>query len=90
MPDVMIPPETLGERLRRARVHAGISVQTMADDLGVARQTVSSWENNRERPRRTTLLAYAFRCAVPVEWLETGGGATGGYPLRTWSGRVAS
>ena len=71
MQQFTIPTETLGERLRRARVAAGLSVSELADELEVSRNSISRWENGHgERPRRALLLAYALRCSVPIEWLE--------------------
>jgi transcriptional regulator with XRE-family HTH domain len=72
MRETTIPEETLGERLQRARKHAGLGVQRMADELEVSRNAISAWENGRERPRRGMILAYALRCGVPIAWLEVG------------------
>ena len=66
----VVPTESLGDRLRRARVAADLSVAELADELEVSRTSISRWENNHDRPRRATVLAYAMRCSVPIEWLE--------------------
>lgn len=46
----------------------------MADDLGVARSTVSRWMNDHgERPpRKAFLMQWAMRCGVSYEWLRSG------------------
>lgn len=52
--------------------HAGVGVQEMGDYLGVARNTVSTWINDRIVPSKQTLRLWALRCGVSLEWLETG------------------
>lgn len=46
---------TLGGRLKRARLEAGLRQQDVADLLGVHVQCISNWENGRSRPRRTNV-----------------------------------
>lgn len=62
----------LADRMRKTLRHTGISVQQMADYLGVSRNTVGSWINGHTPPDRRTILLWAMRTGVPVEWLETG------------------
>ncbi|WP_425471491.1 helix-turn-helix domain-containing protein [Tessaracoccus massiliensis] len=52
--------------------HANLSVQEMADYLGVARTSVGNWLNDRVRISRQTMLLWAMRTGVPITWLETG------------------
>lgn len=40
----------LGEKLRRARADAGLTQEAVAEKIGVSRQTVSNWENERSYP----------------------------------------
>ena len=40
----------LGQKLKEARLHAGLKQEELAKQLGVSRQTVSSWENDRSYP----------------------------------------
>ena len=77
------------DRMRRALRVSDVGVQEMADYLGVARNTVSTWINGRIVPNRQTMRLWALRTGVPLEWLETGdlpGGGPGvkstGSPLR--------
>ena len=71
-----VPTWTLGWRLRRALAFADISVQEIADELGVTRTTVSRWANDRGTPpRRVYVKEWAARCGVPFEWLEKGDAA---------------
>lgn len=67
-----IPDETLGDRMRRALRKEHMSVQDMADFLGVARNTVSTWINDRIHPSEQTLKLWAIRTGVPLEWLKHG------------------
>src|SRR5574343_280717 len=71
-PTPSIPEETLGERMRRALRKEHIGVQEMADYLGVARNTVSTWLNDRIQPSEQTLKLWAMRTGVPLDWLKTG------------------
>ena len=63
---------TLGDRLAKARRHAGLTSSEMGDELGVTRYTVHNYETDRTTPRRATLIAWALRCGVPFEWLAHG------------------
>ena len=40
----------LGQKLKEARLNAGLKQEELAKDLGVSRQTISSWENDRSYP----------------------------------------
>ena len=44
----------------------------MAEFLGVARNTVSTWINGRIEPSTQTKRLWALRTGVPFEWLDTG------------------
>lgn len=46
-----IPDWTFGERIRKARRHAGLSQQEMADALGIKVQRYSNWETDANLPR---------------------------------------
>ena len=65
-----IPEWTLGWRLQRALAHAGVSVEEMADEIGVSRSTVSRWLNDRGTPPRIGYLKlWALRTGVSWEWV---------------------
>lgn len=68
----VIPDVTGGDRLRMALRHSDVGVQEMADYLGVGRNTVSRWINDKVRPSKQTLRLWSLRCGVSLEWLETG------------------
>ena len=63
------PRWTLGDRLIKARKHAGLSQAEMADYLGVSRAAISAWENDENEPRASVLRRWALRCEVTLDWL---------------------
>lgn len=67
-----VPQWTLGWRLQRALAHAGLRAETMADELGVDRRTLSRWMHDKGPVRRGYLSQWALRCGVPFEWLAYG------------------
>lgn len=58
--------------MRRAMRQADVGVQEMAGHLGVSRNAVSAWINDRAVPNRRTVMAWALHTGVPYVWLETG------------------
>lgn len=46
----------IGQKLKEGRTAAGLSQEALAQHLGVTRQTVSSWENNRSYPDVGSLI----------------------------------
>lgn len=73
-PNTVIPQWTLGWRLQRALAHADMSVEEMAAELGVTRQTAGRWMHDHVEPRTGFLKLWALRTGVPYEWLLTGSG----------------
>lgn len=66
-----IPQLTLGWRLQMAL--GDQSVQALADELGVTRQTIGRWMHDKgARPRRAYILQWALITGVDSHWLETG------------------
>ena len=66
----------LADRMRRALRISEVTVQDIADYLGVARNTVSTWINGHIVPSRQTLRLWAMKTGVPFAWLETGQAVT--------------
>lgn len=67
-----IPEWTLGDRLRKAREHAGLNQMQMAKEIGIHRASVVNYEIGRTKPSRPVILSWALRCGVPFEWLSNG------------------
>lgn len=72
-----VPEWDLADRMRKGLRESDVGVSEIAEYLGVARNTVSSWINGRIRPSRQTLRLWALRTGVPLEWLEAGHTPTG-------------
>lgn len=64
---------TLGERLRKARKHAGITQPQLAEISGVAQQTISKIERGMQQSS-TEIVSLAAACGVRPEWLDNGTG----------------
>lgn len=88
-----LPEWTLGDRLRKAREHAGLSREELADILGVKKNSLWNWEADASRPRDLVDLLHKWSKAtgVPAQWL-LGIGLTSQYqsalPLRLVLGGV--
>lgn len=63
------PTWTLGDKLRKARTSAGLEQVDLANELGIARNSVANYENGRTTPRRAVLLAWALCTGVSLDWL---------------------
>lgn len=88
MPEVgQIPEWTLGWRMQRALAHAGISVNEIADEMGVSRATISRWINDKgTAPRTIYLREWALRTGVPYEWLSGDPSPRGGLRAQVSAG----
>lgn len=69
--DLGLPKWTLGDRLRKAREHAGVSRDQMAVRLGVTPGAISHWERDRQRPKDLvdTVERWSTETGVPAAWL---------------------
>ena len=67
-----VPDWTLADRLVRARRHAGMEQGELADAIGIARSSLSSYENGHRVPRRPVILSWAMATGVDLGWLQTG------------------
>lgn len=67
-----VPQWTLGDRLRKARTHAGLEQIELANQIGIGRSTVVTYENNQSVPRRPVLVSWALATGVSLEWLCEG------------------
>lgn len=83
-----IDPRELGERLQNARKARGLTQQTVADFLGVARTTVTAIEKGERRLQATELARLAARYGRSVAELLRGGAAATGFAVQlrsSWS-----
>lgn len=65
-----IPTLTLGRRLAMAREDADITVNEMAERLGLDRRTITSYERGHRPVPRPVLYAYKDICDVPMSFIE--------------------
>lgn len=63
---------TMADRLEKALAFADVSVQDMADALGVSRQTVSNYTAGRTRPSKLAIREWSMRTGAPLAWILTG------------------
>jgi transcriptional regulator with XRE-family HTH domain len=63
-----------GDRMKKALAYAGLSVEDMADYLGVNQATLYRWTTMRSPMKRQSLRLWALRTGVRLSWLETGQG----------------
>ena len=40
----------IGMKMKKARINAGLTQEQVAESLGVSRQTISNWENDKTYP----------------------------------------
>lgn len=87
-----VPTWTLGDRLTKARMHAGLKQDELATQLGCSRWSVIRYESDQNEPNRATLVAWAVTTGVDLDWLigstprrrrRRSSGDSGGY--REWS-----
>lgn len=82
-----VPQWDVSDRLSKALKHSGVGTAVMAEYLGISRNTVGNYTSGRTVPDRRTLMLWAMRTGVPLEWLETGEdpadpqGPDGGVPV---------
>ncbi|MFY9211637.1 MAG: helix-turn-helix domain-containing protein [Aestuariivita sp.] len=65
---------TFGDRVAGARDAAGLSQGQLARTLGVRKDTVQAWEEDRSEPRANKLSSMAGVLNVSIMWLLTGQG----------------
>lgn len=63
-----LPTWTLQDRIRKAREHAGLKQEELAQAIGSTRQTLGRWENGSHTPTEKNLAALAEATGVPMEW----------------------
>lgn len=59
----------IGEKLKQQRHTSGYSQEALAEKIGVSRQTVSNWENNRSYPDIGSILALSDLYGISLDEL---------------------
>lgn len=67
-----IPQWDRADRLAKSLAHAHVSVQEMAEYLGVSRNTIGNYLGRRTEPDKRTVTLWALRTGVPLAWIQTG------------------
>jgi transcriptional regulator with XRE-family HTH domain len=67
-----IPEWDTADRMRKALRTSRVSIEEMADYLGVSRRSVGNWINGRIEPSAQTVRLWALRTGVPYAWLCCG------------------
>jgi transcriptional regulator with XRE-family HTH domain len=70
--NAVVPEFSMGDRLRKAREHAGLEQVDLAKTLGIHRQTISRYERNAAMPIASVIVVWALVTQVDLLWLQTG------------------
>lgn len=80
-----VPEFSLGDRLRRARAHLGVTQEELAGRLDIGLRQIKEGEADKRPLKRAIVLGWAVACGVDPYWLLTGepdtGTTIGGYQL---------
>lgn len=60
---------TIGERIKEARLNAGITQRELSEKLGVSFVNISQWENGTRKPKYETRQKIADALGVTVDYL---------------------
>ena len=60
---------TFGDRLRKARKDKGLTQKQLADLIGAKHNSISDWENNKNRPDPDTIEYICDALEIPVSRL---------------------
>lgn len=63
---------TLRNRLRAAREHAGLNQAALSARTGLSRTTIIRAESDNHSPAQSTVCLWAVACGVDSHWLLTG------------------
>lgn len=59
----------IGQKLKRARTEAGFTQEGVAEKIGVSRQTISNWENNRSYPDIVSVISLSDLYSLSLDEL---------------------
>lgn len=63
---------TIGELLKEARLQAGLTQEKVAEAIGVSRQSISNWENDKTYPDVINVIALSELYQVSLDYLLKG------------------
>ncbi len=72
MRDILRVEQPLGPRLRVARENAGLSLEELAQRIGVETASVAAWENDERPPRANRLMMLCGVLDISIKWLLEG------------------
>ncbi|NNC37184.1 MAG: helix-turn-helix transcriptional regulator [Hyphomonadaceae bacterium] len=73
--------ESIGERIKKARLQNGLSQVELAEAASVSQPTVANWETGSHAPRRPALLKLAEILNSTPQWFLAGGTQANGHNL---------
>ena len=59
----------IGSKLKTSRIKAGLTQETVAEKIGVSRQTISNWENNKSYPDIVNVISLSNLYSVSLDEL---------------------
>ncbi len=62
----------IGEKLKQARKKSGYTQEQLAEQLGVSRQTISNWENDKFYPDIVSVIKLSDLCNISLDELLKG------------------
>lgn len=66
--------ETIGERVKRARMARALTQAELAESAGIEEATISRIESNKSTPRQSTIKKLALVLQADPGWLLIGDG----------------
>ncbi|MGG7509424.1 helix-turn-helix domain-containing protein [Plantibacter sp. YIM 135249] len=66
------PTWTLSDRLKKARLLAGLEQAELAARIGASRTSISNYETGRNEPTVSVFVAWSRVTGAPLEWLAEG------------------
>lgn len=72
-------PEVVGDRIKRIREAWRMSQTELGEICGVKKNTVSHWENGRQRPTVAQMYLLCQATGLTLDWIYLG--RDGGLPL---------
>ena len=62
----------IGQKLKNARVHSGLTQEVVAEKINVSRQTISNWENEKSYPDIISVIELSNLYCISLDDLLKG------------------